>query len=102
LKQVMSSELPEIRGDKRAAAVVEGKEEVKPNPKDLEAPKAGAILLVRIAVSGDARDVKDPIFRSSPASIRLVVPVDEHKSKNYYPVGTFDAWGGGTVWPSKI
>ena len=107
LKQVEDSEFPEIRAAKKEggkkAAAPEGKEESK-LAKDDKKPGPGAVMLiVRTKVEKNAGEgEKLDYFRFTPASIRLVVHDTNGAAKNYHPLGTMDAWGGGTFWPNRI
>ncbi len=109
LKQVLDAELPEVRGgatDKKAPPPPANenaklKDEAKVAPKDLEAPKNGALLIVRMTASAEAKD-KDGNFRFSLSAIRLVAPNGAGKAREFHPVGTFDTWSGGTVWLSAV
>lgn len=111
LKQVETAELPEIRAEKRGSAPpvdINAKEEAKIAKQDLQAPKGGAILILRVDASDDTRD-KDKMFRFAMGNIRLVLTGKDGKTRDVYPVGTFDTWSGtgvtngpGTVWPNRV
>jgi hypothetical protein len=106
LRSVEDTELGEVRaaaegkaippapeGDKDEARLM--KQERKPQSSN------GIFLIVRVNIASDAADEKGKI-RFSPGSVRLVVHNENGQTKDYFPIGTMDAWGGGTLWPNRL
>lgn len=106
IKAVEDSELPEIRKKietAEAVAAYNGKEESKLAKEDLKTTKKEqAILIIRTVFDRSATDEKNELVRFTPASVRLVVRDAHGKARDYFPIGTMDAWGGGTFWPNQI
>jgi uncharacterized membrane protein required for colicin V production len=104
VKAVEDSELPEIR-DKKGVKKDNsnlGKDEAKLAKEDLRATGNQKILIIRTLFSKGTGEEKDSIARFTPAAVRLVTHDSNGAAKNYYPLGTMDAWSGGTFWPNRI